>query len=225
MKPNGFARGVVRLRVPILVAAALITAGLGYFLKDMRINADIFSYLPAGDPAVQLNRYIGRQYGGTQLAVVGLEAEDVFAPATLASVRKLTAALEEVDGVEWVTSLANVLDIRKVKDDLHIAPLLEAGEQGLREYALGKPMYRGRLVSADGRVTILACRIREEADAAGTARRIRQAVEGNFIPYPAMDNDPLFQAIRTDPEFAAIRAEALRKQKAFLESRAKASAG
>ena len=35
-----------------------------------------------------------------------------------------------------------------------------------------------------------------------------------------MDNDPLFESIRKDVEFAAIRAEALRKQKAFLESRA-----
>ena len=177
VSPNAFARGVVRLRVPILIATALITVVLGYFLKDTRINSDVFSYLPARDPAVQLNRYIGKQYGGTQLAVVGLEAEDVFAPAALDSVRRLTAALEEVDGVEWVTSLANVLDIRKVDDDLQISPLLEAGEEGLREYALAKPMYRGRLVSADGRVTILACRLREEADAAGTARLIRRAAE------------------------------------------------
>ncbi|HTO86319.1 MAG TPA: protein kinase [Thermoanaerobaculia bacterium] len=60
---------------------------------------------------------------------------------------------------------------------------------------------------------------------AGALRLLRQAVEGNFIAYPAMDNDPLFRGIRTDPEFAAIRAEAIRKQKAFLENRAKASAG
>jgi hypothetical protein len=82
-----------------------------------------------------------------------------------------------VDGVEWVSSLANVLDIRKVDDDLHIAPLLEAGEEGLREYTLGKPMYRGRLVSADGRVTILVCRLREETDAGSTAQAIRQTAE------------------------------------------------
>ena len=178
MNPNGFARAVVRLRLPILIVTALLTAVLGYFLKDTRINADVFSYLPGSDPAVQLNRYIGEQYAGTQLAVVGLEARDVFAPATLRTVHRLTAALEAVDGVDWVTSLANVLDIRKVEDDLQISPLLEAGEEGLREYTLAKPMYRGRLVSADGRVTILACRLREDADAGDTARQIRAAVGG-----------------------------------------------
>ncbi|OHD76013.1 MAG: hypothetical protein A2V99_08105, partial [Spirochaetes bacterium RBG_16_67_19] len=178
MSPNGFARAVVRLRLPILIATALLTAALGYFLKDTRINADVFSYLPGSDPAVQLNRYIGEQYAGTQLAVVGLEAEEVFTPATLDTVRRLTAALEAVGGVDWVTSLANVLDIRKVEDDLRISPLLEAGQEGLREYTLAKPMYRGRLVSADGRVTILACRLREDADAGDTARQIRAAVGG-----------------------------------------------
>ncbi len=56
----------------------------------------------------------------------------------------------------------------------------------------------------------------------GALRLLRQAVEGNFITSPAMDSDPLFEGIRTAPEFAAIRAEAIRKQKAFLASRAKA---
>jgi eukaryotic-like serine/threonine-protein kinase len=56
-------------------------------------------------------------------------------------------------------------------------------------------------------------------------RLLRAALEGGFIPYPAMDNDPLFDGVRSDPEFTAIRAEAIRKQKAFLENRAKGSAG
>jgi len=52
-------------------------------------------------------------------------------------------------------------------------------------------------------------------------RLLGKAVEGNYLCFSAMDNDPLFDSIRKDPLFATIRAEALRKQKAFLERRAR----
>ena len=50
-------------------------------------------------------------------------------------------------------------------------------------------------------------------------RSLRKAVERNYLSYPAMDVDPLWKPVRKTPEFAAIRAEAIKKQQAFVAGR------
>jgi len=52
-------------------------------------------------------------------------------------------------------------------------------------------------------------------------RMLGRAVELNYLSYPAMDHDPLLEPVRNRPEFAAIRAEAIRKQQAFVAARSK----
>lgn len=186
-----FAAAVLRLRLPILIVTALATALFGYFLKDLRVNADILSYLPAGDPAAKLNRYVGERFGGSQTAVVILEGEDVFSPQTLQRVAGLTEQLQLIDGVQFVTSLTNVLDVKKVEDGLEIGPLVDEralegaaadGGEALRRYTLDKEMYNGRLVSADGKATIVVCQLREEADEAAAAGAVRRAVLAAGLP-------------------------------------------
>ena len=50
-------------------------------------------------------------------------------------------------------------------------------------------------------------------------RLLRRAVEDNYLSVPAMDRNVLFDSIRKDPEFAAIREEAVRRQKEFVAKR------
>ncbi len=53
-------------------------------------------------------------------------------------------------------------------------------------------------------------------------RLLRAAVEANYLCFPDGDRDRAFDSIRGDPQFAAIRSDALRRQREFV---AKRSAG
>ena len=105
---------IIRYRVPIIVTTILITLVLGFFLKDLKINADILSYLPDNDPVARLNSYLSEKYGGSQIAVVALEADSVFESATIETIHSLTSEFQLIEGVQYVTSLTNVLDIKKI---------------------------------------------------------------------------------------------------------------
>ncbi len=178
------ARIVIRLRIPIIIITAALTGVFGFFAKDIRINPDIIGYLPEDDPVTRLNTHISETYGGSQLAVVALESENVFSRRTLETVDRLTERFRLIEGVRYVTSLTNIIDIRKVDDWLEVGklvdparfPLEEQELQNLRAYTLGKEMYRGRLVSADGRATVIVCKLQENADEPRVASEIRKAV-------------------------------------------------
>jgi predicted RND superfamily exporter protein len=177
---------IIRFRVPVIVATIAVTLALGYCIKDVRFNSDILGYLPKTDPAVKLNEHVGEVFGGTQLAVVALETGDVFTAACLDRIARLSADIGALDGVASVTSLANVIDIRKTADGLDVGRLIEPGAvpqtaeelAAFRAYVLSRDLYRGRLVSVDGTTTLVVARIEEGADKTAAAADIRHAVEG-----------------------------------------------
>jgi uncharacterized protein len=176
---------IIRLRVPVIAATIVVTLALGYCIKDVRINSNILSYLPKTDPAVRLNDHVGEVFGGTQLAVVALEADDVFTAAFLDHVARLTADIGALDGVASVTSLADVIDIRKTADGLDVGRLIEPGAgprtaeelAAFRSYVLSRDLYRGRLVSVDGTTTLIVAHIADGADDSSVAADIRRTVE------------------------------------------------
>lgn len=187
---KAFARFVLRFRIPILAATGIVTLALGYFIKDTRINPDILSYLPKKDPVAQVNEYISGKFGGTQLAVVVLETEDVFTAGTIGRIASLTSRFQKIRGVQYVTSLANVLDIKKTADGMDVGNLIEPDAlprtpeelSRLKAYVMSREFYRGRIVSADGRATIVVCRLQESGDKPKIAREIRGIVAGMELP-------------------------------------------
>ncbi|MFA5195563.1 MAG: hypothetical protein WC401_07175, partial [Bacteroidales bacterium] len=108
-----FSSFVIKFRSAIIAVCLLFTAVMLFFLKDIKINADITTYLPESDSVVARFNYISKHYSTSQLAVIIVEAEkDIFTKETLEHISTLTKELEKFNGVSFVTSITNVLDIK-----------------------------------------------------------------------------------------------------------------
>ena len=182
---NKFSDLVIKYRKIVVFISLLITLILGYSLKELKINPDITSYLPKNDPTVKLFDYIGEEYGGNFLVMIALETDDVFNKETIERINYLTSQFKLVEGVNYVTSLTNVLDIKQVEEGIEIGRLVDEYDlpgtpealQELKTYTLSKDLYRGRLISEDAKVTLIICRLNDDVDKIKTAYQLKQIVK------------------------------------------------
>lgn len=163
-----------------------MTLFLGYFIKDLRVNADVLGYLPDDDPAAVLFNQIGHDYGGNEMVLIGVEAEDVFDPDFLTLISQITDSVRTIPGVGYVTSLTNVIDIRSGIYGIEIGRLIDEYDiprdqeilDSIRGYALSEPMYVGNLVSADATATLVVAKILGGANRAEVVTNIRDKLKG-----------------------------------------------
>lgn len=180
---------IIRYRKIIIVFTLLLTLVLGYSASQLTINSDFTSYLPESDPAVSTLNYISKQYSGKHIALIAIATDEIFSKETLESIQYLTNQFKQIDGISYVTSLTNIIDIKKVGDDLEISQLIDETNiphsqtelQELKKYVLSKELYRGRIVSEDSKVALIICRIREGSDDIQIAREIKSIIHSSNI--------------------------------------------
>src|SRR5438477_151199 len=107
---DAFARWLTRHPLAVVVANLAVTAVLGLYAFHIRIENSLESMLPAGDPKVAYYNATRALFGSDDVGVIGVRADDVFAPSTLEKIARVTDALAKVPGVESVISITNVVD-------------------------------------------------------------------------------------------------------------------
>ena len=176
---------IIKGRKWIIGMTLLLTAVLGYFIRDLEVDPDVFNYLPEDDPKAVLFEEVGLHYGGNYIGIIGLETEDIFNHRTLVNIRDITDSVRFTPGVGTVTSLTNVIDIKSTDWGIEIGKLIDEYDipetdqelQSLKEYTLSDDMYRGTLVSEDATFTAIMVRINEGHDKIAVAKEIRRKVE------------------------------------------------
>lgn len=103
--------------------------------------------------------------------VVLLEADDIFAPEVVRTLRRIAAAAREVDGVQSVRSLEDVILIEPGSGPRSLLPddgASAAEFSQARQAALRQPLVRGQVISEDGQAAMIVVRL------AGNALSVKQ---------------------------------------------------
>ena len=187
---TSFVAFVFRHRRPIIVVFIALTLFFGFWIKDLKVNSDLLSYLPADDPAVKLFHHLGDRFGQNDIVMAALQSDDVFRAATLADIKNLTERFRDVDGVASVISLTNVMDIRPGADgsidigmlvDADALPQTDGERAALRERVMTNERYRGSLVSEDARTTLIICQVKAGSDDVALVHRLEAAVASSGV--------------------------------------------
>lgn len=172
----------------VVLGVCAAAASLGYAATDLASEDDILAFLPRSSPEVRDFFRINALFGSTDVALVGIEAEDVFDADFLRRLRTVTAKLEDLPALGSVLSLANVNDF--TLDGEHggvvAAPLVDtlpesaAERAALREKVMQRQHIVGNLVSEDSRAVLLYCYLNHSADQRQVTRTIRKTVRTAF---------------------------------------------
>lgn len=136
----------------ILVA---LTAWLAATAAKAPQVTDQMAFLPE-TPEVRRFVEINERYGNFNTVLVGIEAKDILAPATLGTLRDLTNAIGKVAGISWMSSLATVPYMKPSDEGVVVEPHVpetlptdKAGIEALRTQIRGDRTVMGQLINHD----------------------------------------------------------------------------
>ena len=183
---NALASALLRREVAIFVVILSlgVTGLLGYSARSVQQDDDVLAFLPKGNPDVALFYEINRRFGGLDVALVGLEMDDLFSRDTLERLQAATQELNDLPSVAYALSISNLEDpVNDPYEGLTLRTLVQElpssaeEEAALRSHVMAQAHVVGTLVSDDGKAAMIYCFLGADADQRETANTIRSIVE------------------------------------------------
>ncbi len=164
---------VLRLYRALVIDRPVVALGLvfvlvaffAFYIPDFKLDASSESIILEHDDALKYYRASRTIYGSDDfLIVVYTPHDDLFAPSSLAHLKKLRDELAGIDSVETIHSILDVplvnspqVSLAELRDGDGIRTLETPGidRELARKEFLESPVYQNNLISQDGRTTAL----------------------------------------------------------------------
>jgi uncharacterized protein len=176
-----------------LALCGLVTLVMSAGILRLRQDTSPEAFLPRGHVSYEDKKYIDRTFGIRDSIVISLVDRirpDIFNPDALAAIRDVSAFVASVPGVRSasVKSLSTWDDIRGTEEGMDIRGFLDeipsdkAGLDRLRERVGSFDVYRGLLVSADGKAAYVVADVEEDADMIAVFDRVQAYSRSQIDP-------------------------------------------
>lgn len=152
----------------VVAALVIITAIMAGLALQIQVKTVFDDLLPRNHPYIAVHNQFKQTFGGSNVISIMLEVEqgDIFVPAVLGKIQKVTRDLERVDGVNQfqIISLASkkLREIRASTEGVEVRPLMwpelpknQEEIARLREAVLNSPLVYGPYVSIDLKAALI----------------------------------------------------------------------
>jgi predicted RND superfamily exporter protein len=181
---------IVQKRSPILWIIILVTLWFSFQALKIEMYTAFSDLLPEDHPYIRVHNEFWKTFGGANVVLISVEAVDgdIFQPAVLEKIKKLTEIMERTPGASnyQIFSIARqkVKDVRATAWGIEVQPVMwpdvprsPAEVERLRKVVYANPTIVGRLVSEDGKAALITAAFHEERlDYAALFRRIQEAI-------------------------------------------------
>ncbi len=175
------------LRWPVLAAVAALSVTAALLASTVTFDASVETWFLDDDPHLVAYRDFVKRFQIDQSGVVAVfsdKPEDLFSPAGLAALARITTAVEDAPHIRRVRSLSNTRVFGPDEEGaVAVAPLMKAlprrasEAMAVKRRALDNPLVRGHLVSTDGRVAAVAYEVAPEGSSFTGKLALVQALE------------------------------------------------
>jgi hydrophobe/amphiphile efflux-3 (HAE3) family protein len=159
---------IVRFRWPIIVFFIVVPLVFAFQIPRVEIEPDIKKSLPENMKSRLTLDRIEEIFGGTEMAMVILTADDVLEQDTLLRVKKISKKIKRLKGVDKVLSLFELKDIKGEQGAMIVEPAVKRiprsrdQKEALRQRLKNNDMVYGAVVSRDFTATAVIAQLKSD---------------------------------------------------------------
>ncbi|MBN1699378.1 MAG: RND family transporter [Spirochaetales bacterium] len=180
---NILSKAITKKPQLIIAVIAIITAVLGYMIKDLDVEADVTAAIPSYIPEVKYFDRINEIFPKQEFFIIGLVSDNIFTGKIIRKLDTLTNEFKTIDGIGQVLGPTNVDIIEGTDEGIEVFPILETipeTAEEIEEYRktiTTNRLYKDTFISKDEKAAVILIQIEDGENREKILGRIKSIID------------------------------------------------